>query len=164
MVETNPGSEAAELMLDSLADDLIRVVDHATPELRAIDEARAGSKPKADVWSVKEILGHLIDSASNNHQRFVRAQLAGELTFPEYEQNGWVASQGYQTRPWSELIDLWVVYNQHLAHVIRRIPDASANVSCRLGTHEPITLTALAQHYVGHVRHHLEQIQQRRGA
>ena len=148
-------------MLESLADDLVHVVDQAALELRAIDDARAASKPKADVWSVKEILGHLIDSASNNHQRFVRAQLAGELTFPDYEQNRWVAAQGYQARPWSELIDLWVVYNQHLAHVIRRIPAGSANVSCRLGTHEPISLTVLAQHYVGHVRHHLEQIQQR---
>ena len=149
-------------MLESLAGDLIRVVDAASSELRTIDDARAASKPKPDVWSVKEILGHLIDSASNNHQRFVRAQLAGELTFPDYEQNGWVASQGYQTRPWPALIDLWVLYNHHLAHVVQRIPDAAASVPCRLGTNEPITLTALTQHYLGHVRHHLAQIQQRR--
>jgi hypothetical protein len=151
-------------MLDALSDDLTRTVDAAASDLRAIDDARAGSKPKANVWSVKEILGHLIDSAANNHQRFVRAQLAGELTFPDYEQNGWVASQDYQSRPWRELLDLWVAYNHHLAHVIRRIPDAAASVPCRLGTNEPITLTALAQHYLGHVRHHLEQIQQRRNA
>jgi hypothetical protein len=113
------------------------------------------------VWSVKEILGHLIDSASNNHQRFVRAQLSAELTIPDYEQNRWVSSQDYQSRPWGELIDLWVHYNHHLAHVIRRIPDAAAGVPCRLGKNEPITLTALVQHYLGHVRHHLEQIEQR---
>ncbi len=148
-------------MLESLADELIRVVDQGTPELRAIDDARAGSKPTADVWSAKEILGHLIDSASNNHQRFVRAQLAGELAFPDYQQTGWVASQGYQTRPWGELIEFWVLYNHHLAHVIRRIPERAANVPCRLGANEPITLTALVQHYLGHVRHHLEQIKQR---
>jgi DinB superfamily len=149
-------------MLASLADELTRVTDAAASDLRAIDDARAGSKPKADVWSVKEILGHLIDSASNNHQRFVRAQLTSELTFPDYEQNGWVASQDYQSRRWRELLDLWVAYNHHLAHVIHRIPEAAASVPCRLGTNEPITLTALAQHYLGHVRHHLAQIQQRR--
>jgi len=148
-------------MFESLADELIRVVDQSAPELRAIDGARAGSKPKPDVWSVKEILGHLIDSASNNHQRFVRAQLSAELTIPDYEQNRWVSSQDYQSRPWGELIDLWVHYNHHLAHVIRRIPDAAAGVPCRLGKNEPITLTALVQHYLGHVRHHLEQIEQR---
>jgi hypothetical protein len=154
----------SDLMFESLADELVRVVNQSASELRAIDEARAGSTLAPDVWSVKEILGHLIDSASNNHQRFVRAQLAGELTFPDYQQNGWVASQDYQTSPWSELIDLWALYNRHLAHVIRRIPDTAANVPCRLGTNEPITLTALVQHYLGHVRHHLEQIKQRRGA
>jgi len=148
-------------MFESPADELIRVVDQTAPELRAIDGARAGSKPKPDVWSVKEILGHLIDSASNNHQRFVRAQLSAELTIPDYEQNRWVSSQDYQSRPWGELIDLWVHYNHHLAHVIRRIPDAAAGVPCRLGKNEPITLTALVQHYLGHVRHHLEQIEQR---
>ena len=162
MAQAGARPEGAGLTLDSVAAELTRVVDVSASDLRTIDEARAGSKPKADVWSVKEILGHLIDSAANNHQRFVRAQLAGELTFPDYEQNGWVASQGYQTRRWSDLIDLWVLYNRHLAHVVRRIPDAAASVPCRLGTNDPITLTALAQHYLGHVRHHLEQIQQRR--
>lgn len=151
-------------MLASLADDFTRVVDRAASELRTIDDERAGLKKKPDVWSVKEILGHLIDSASNNHQRFVRAQLASEFTFPDYEQNRWVASQDYQTRPWSELVDLWLLYNHHLAHVIGRIPEAAGNVRCRLGTNEPITLTALVQHYLDHVRHHLEQIQQRRVA
>jgi hypothetical protein len=152
------------LKLDALSDELSRTVDAAASDLRTIDDARAGSKPKANVWSIKEIIGHLIDSAANNHQRFVRAQLAGELTFPDYEQNGWVASQDYQSRPWRDLLDLWVTYNHHLAHVIRRIPDAAASVPCRLGTNEPITLTALAEHYLSHVRHHLEQIQERRNA
>jgi len=81
---------------------------------------------------------------------------------PATSGNGWVASQDYQSRRWRELLDLWVAYNHHLAHVIQRIPEAAASVPCRLGTNEPITLTALAQHYLGHVRHHLAQIQQRR--
>jgi DinB superfamily len=147
-------------MLGSLADELIRIVDQAATALRSIDEQRAALK-KPDVWSAKEILGHLIDSASNNHQRFVRAQLGGDLIFPGYEQNGWVASQDYQSRPWHELVNLWLAYNYHLAHVIRRTPDAAANVPCRIGANPPGTLRSLAQDYVGHVRHHLEQIQQR---
>ena len=149
-------------MLASVANDLAGAVDAAAPELRAIDDAVASRKLKPDVWSVKEILGHLVDSASNNHQRFVRAPLGGELTFPGYEQNGWVASQDYQTKPWRDLVDLWVLYNHHLAHVIRRIPDAAANVRCRIGADEPITLSSLAQDYLGHLRHHLEQIRERR--
>ncbi len=151
-------------MLESVGNDLARVVDAAALEFRAIDDGVASKKLKPDVWSVKEILGHLIDSASNNHQRFVRALLGGELTFPGYEQNSWVVSQDYQTRPWRDLVELWVAYNLHLAHVIRRIPDASATVTCRIGANEAITLGSLAQDYLGHLRHHLDQIRERRAA
>jgi tRNA-binding protein len=149
-------------MLDSVSAELTRVVDRAAHELRRIDDAVAGAKLKPDVWSVKEILGHLIDSAVNNHHRFVRAQLATELSFPGYEQNAWVLSQDFQGRPWSDLVDLWILYNHHLAHVIRRIPDAAANVPCRIGTAEAVALSALIEDYLAHVRHHLEQIEQRR--
>jgi hypothetical protein len=145
-------------MLESLSTDLMRVVDDAAQEFRAIDDERASKKPKPDAWSVKEILGHLIDSAANNHQRFVRAQLATELSFPGYEQNGWVRSQDHQGRPWSQLVDLWMHYNYHLAHVIRRIPDRAANVPIRIGDNPPLALRSLAEDYVAHLRHHLEQI------
>ena len=148
-------------MIESLANELIRVVDHAAQQLRAIDDEAAALKPKADVWSVKQILGHLIDSAANNHQRFVRAQLSSELSFPGYEQDGWVRSQDYQARVWLHLVDFWVLYNYHLAHVIRRIPDDAAAVPCRIGTNDAMTLRALAEDYVAHLRHHLEQIRQR---
>ena len=151
-------------MLEPVANDLTRVVADAAQLLRAIPDEAAGRKAKPDVWSVKEILGHLIDSAANNHQRFVRAQLATALSFPGYEQNGWVRSQDYQGRPWAQLVDLWVHYNYHLAHVIRRIPTAAASTPIQIGDNQPLTLSALVEDYVDHLRHHLEQIQQRRTA
>ena len=149
-------------MLEPLANELTRVVDAAAQALRAIDDKTASKKPEPDVWSVKEILGHLIDSAANNHQRFVRAQLTTELSFPGYEQNGWVRSQDHQGRPWSQLIDLWIHYNYHLAHVLRRIPNAAADLPIRVGDNRPMALSSLAEDYVAHVRHHLEQIEARR--
>jgi hypothetical protein len=149
-------------MFELLANELTRVVDAGAQELRAIDDELARNKPRPDVWSVKEILGHLIDSAANNHQRFVRAQLATELSFPGYEQDEWVRSQDHQGRPWSQLVDLWVHYNYHLAHVIRRIQAAAAGVPIRIGGSRPLTLNSLAADYVAHLRHHLEQIQARR--
>src|SRR5688572_19401055 len=113
-------------MFHSLADELTRVIDLAAVELRSIDEALAASKPGPGVWSVKEIVGHLVDSAANNHQRFVRAQQTREFSFPGYAQDTWVQSQDYQSRPWSELVDFWRLYNHHLGHVIRRTPDSAA--------------------------------------
>ena len=73
-------------------------------------------------------------------------------------------SQDYQARPWLHLIDFWVAYNHHLAHVIRQIPESAAPVPCRIGTDEAVTLGFLVEDYLAHLRHHLEQIRERRGA
>jgi hypothetical protein len=151
-------------MVESVAEELSRVVDSAALELRTIPDDVAASKRSADAWSVKEILGHLIDSAANNHQRFVRAQQASTFSFPGYEQDHWVRSQDHQARPWLQLIDFWVLYNQHLAHVIRQIPDSAAHVPCRIGTDDAVTLGFLVEDYLAHLRHHLKQIHERRGA
>jgi hypothetical protein len=111
-------------------------------------------------WSRKEILGHLIDSASNNHQRFVRAQISPPLSFPGYEQEAWVRTQDYAGRPWSELVLLWHGYNRHLVHVMSRIPSAAfANECvCPGRPDEPATLGDHMTDYVDHLEHHLGQI------
>ncbi len=149
------------VLTKSVADDLDRVVDQAAPALRAINDADAAAKPRPGAWSAKEIVGHLIDSAANNHQRFVRAQLANELSFPEYEQDGWVRSQDPQSRPWLELVEFWALYNRHLSHTIRRIPASAMNVPCRIGTGDSVTLGFLVEDYLVHLRHHLKQIGER---
>ena len=115
-----------------------------------------------DVWSVKEIVGHLIDSAANNHQRFVRAQHVPRFEFPGYEQNLWMRSQDYQSCSWRELVDFWVLYNRHLAHVVRRVPAAALDIPCRIGEDESVTLGFLIEDYVRHLRHPLSQIAERR--
>jgi hypothetical protein len=109
-------------------------------------------------WSKKEILGHLIDSAANNHQRFVRAQLSKELSFPGYEQESWIRVQHYQTASWKDLISLWENYNRHIAHVISTMPADVLNNICIVGNGEPVTLLFLVEDYVRHMEHHLKQI------
>jgi DinB superfamily len=150
--------------MQSIADELTRIVDLAAIELRAISDNVAAVKRGPAAWSIKEILGHLIDSAANNHQRFVRAQQVREFSFPGYEQATWVASQNYQARPWPDIVDMWVLYNHHLAHVIRGIPASAADVSCRIGANEPVPLSFLVDDYVVHLRHHLKQIEDHREA
>jgi hypothetical protein len=104
------------------------------------------------------VVGHLIDSAANNHHRFVRAQQGDALVFPAYEQDHWVACQRYQDRAWEDLVALWHAYNRHLAHVIGRIADDRRHVPCTIGPDAPVTLAFLADDYVVHLRHHLEQV------
>lgn len=148
----------ATLMLLRLSDDLTDTVEQAAAGLRRLDDAAAAAKPAAAVWSIKEIIGHLVDSAAHNQQRFVRAQQDRELALPGYDQNHWVRSQDHQSRPWPELLEFWVLYNRHLAHTIRRIPDAILDVPCRIGGNEPVTLLFVVEDYLRHLRHHLNQI------
>src|SRR5258707_7233138 len=105
-------------MTDALT-ELAAILENTPPRLRTITEDAAAHKPGPDRWSKKEILGHLIDSAANNHQRFVRAQLILHLDFPEYEQDLWVAAQSYATEPWLDLVNLWVAYNRHILHLLK---------------------------------------------
>lgn len=129
----------------------------AEPYLRSIGDSAAGIRPSAGEWSVKEIIGHLIDSAANNHQRFVRLQKQSGLELPGYEQEHWVRSQAYADASWPAVMELWLAYNRHLAHVIRNIPKASLEHTCRIGGNEPVTLDYIVRDYVGHLEHHLEQ-------
>lgn len=152
------------MMVETLATELVSLVDGTAFALRRIDDETAAAKPGPDVWSIKEIVGHLVDSAANNHQRFVRAQEGRELSFPGYEQDGWVRVQDYQHRAWFELVDLWVICNRHLAHVIRRIPAAALEASCRIGGAHAVTLGVLLEDYVVHLTHHLRQIEKRTAA
>ena len=151
-------------MVEETADALIRAVDEAVARLEHLDEAAVTARSDPGVWSIKEILGHLVDSAANNHQRFVRAQDGEVLAFPKYEQDAWVRTQDYQSRSWPDLITFWRIYNQHLAHVIRRIPAAKLGMECRIEPYEPVTLGYLVEDYLAHLRHHLTQIDRRRVA
>lgn len=136
---------------------LSSVVAAAVPRLSAISNAAAAQKPNPRKWSQKEILGHLIDSAANNHQRFIRLQLQPEIDLPGYEQDAWVALNRYRDRPWSDIVELWAAYNRHLAGVIASLDPATLGHVWH-GPGGDVTLESIAADYVRHLRHHLQQI------
>ena len=133
-------------------------VEAATTRLRTLSESRSIQARAPGKWSPKEILGHLVDSASNNHHRFVRAQLASAFQGPGYEQARWVAAQRYRDRSWGDLVELWSSYNRHLAHVIAAIPEERRHTPCVIGDGPAVTLAHVALDYVAHIQHHLRQI------
>jgi hypothetical protein len=141
----------------TIAAQLNETLEAARPRLVAISEDAAEARPAPHQWSKKEILGHLIDSAANNHQRFVRLQNEDGLVLPSYQQNEWVRVQNYVGRDWQELIELWLAYNRHLAHVMRQSDAAAARHVWRAPGGE-YDLEFLIEDYVRHLRHHLEQI------
>ncbi len=143
------------------ADQLLQVLDSTLPFLQSLSPETVSQRPAPDRWTIQEVLGHLIDSAANNHQRFVRAQFTSELIFPKYEQNEWIRSQHYGDADWPALVTLWAAYNRHLAHVIRHVDPAALPVRCVIGPYEPVTLGYLIEDYVVHLNHHLAKIRER---
>ena len=129
------------------------------PHLRAADPARLDVHPNGPhSWSPKQELGHLIDSAANNHQRFVRAALESEYTGPGYAQDAWVSLHNYKNLPWETLVTFWFEYNQLLAELLDNIPPNKLDTWCTIGAAQPVTLAFLIEDYVKHMRHHLDKI------
>ena len=145
------------------------LVDRGAASLLAMTDTASAHRPGPGKWSPREIIGHLIDSASNNHQRFVRAQLQDDLVFPGYAQDAWVAAQRYQDANWRELVNLWSAFNRHLAGVMEATPE-SVRLRPRhrhnldelawrpVPRDTPATLDYFMGDYVDHLEHHLRQI------
>jgi len=144
--------------MKGLSEKLTQAVESAQSVLRQVTETESNKPVLSGGWSRKQLLGHLIDSASNNHQRFVRASLQASLDFPGYDQDGCVRVQGVEEAEWPLLVALWGNYNRYLAHVIAHLPASKLETPCRIGSDEPVTLRFLAEDYLKHMLHHLGQI------
>lgn len=149
--------------------ELRNAVNEATPILVAMSDEASRLRPAPGKWCPREVIGHLIDSASNNHQRFVRAQFQEDLVFSGYEQDRWVALQQYRDAPWNELIALWRNFNLHIARIMDAVPkDERDRLRARhnldelawrpISRDEPATLGYFMSDYVGHLKHHLGQL------
>ena len=153
----------------SAAARLADAVERATPRLLALSDAAASTPRAPGKWSPKEVIGHLIDSASNNHGRFVRSQLVDDLVFPGYQQERWVEMQRYNDAVWADLVALWRGFNLHIARVMANTPDDVAGAPRtnhnldEIAFHtvprgRPATLGYFMADYVDHLEHHLAQI------
>ena len=142
-----------------LANALRAKVERVSARLRCWAEADVSRERGAGKWTRKEILGHLIDSAANNHQRFVRAQLTSPFSWPGYDQEAWVRLHQYRARPWVELVDLWVALNRQVAAVIESVPAEKLQTPCSIGNQDPMPLEWWMRDYLRHLKHHLEQIE-----
>jgi hypothetical protein len=155
--------------MQSFLDDFKTTIETAEKRLLAISEQQSQVSRAPGKWSPKEIIGHLIDSAANNHQRFVRAQFTEELAFSGYEQEDWVRVQAYNKEPWQQLVQLWKHYNLHLLHVMSVVPEQTRTkprsthnldkIAWKtVAINETVTLDYFMRDYVAHLKNHLGQI------
>jgi hypothetical protein len=145
-----PAAPPAAVLRDEIA--------AALPRLRAISEERSLEARGEGKWVRREILGHLIDSAANNHQRFIRARVSNPFVWPGYDQNAWVAAHAYRTRRWHDLLELWLAMNEQIAAAMASVPLDRYATTCIIGDAEPASLEWWMRDYVRHMRHHLQQI------
>ena len=143
-------------MIDQEINRLKHIIDIAPPLLTAIDEEKMSAKPAPGKWSKKEIIGHLIDSATNNHQRFVRGQFE-DIPEVRYDQNKWNEFSFYADMDSQQIISFWTLYNKQLIEIIKRIPTENLQRQVKMGE-ELVTLAFAITDYVAHLEHHLKQV------
>ena len=130
----------------------------ALPDLlTTIPEEEFVYKPAPNKWSKKEILGHLIDSAVNNHQRFVRIQFEDTPAIT-YNQDNWNDHSYHNQMDLNHLIKFWELYNRHLVELIKLIPEEMLLRESKTDDEKIVTLEWLIDDYVHHLEHHLKQI------
>lgn len=133
------------------------LIDTIPSLLMDIDEIKFSEKQNLEKWSKKEILGHLIDSATNNHQRFVRCQFEN-IPSIVYEQNNWNKFNFYQQIDKNQIIEFWTVYNKQLVQLMKNIPCENLLRECKTSDKKNYTIGYLISDYVEHLEHHLKQI------
>jgi hypothetical protein len=109
-------------------------------------------------WTRRQIVGHLLDSAANNRQRFVRAAADGRYAGPKYAQDAWVVAHGYAEQDWETLLRWWQAEHEILAAVVDRIPEDRLSAECVVGDDAPVTLRFSIKDYLEHQRWHFAQL------
>jgi hypothetical protein len=140
-------------------DEILALVDEALLNFKNITDEDWDAKPNPIKWSKKELLGHLIDSASNNLRRFIVAQYE-QGTKIVYDQDKWVDYQNYQEMSIDDVIALWKLLNHQVAKVISRIPQSKLDNTCDtgVGKAEVHSLVYFIEDYNVHLKYHLKQI------
>jgi DinB superfamily len=134
------------------------LIDRLPARLQALPSDKIGHKPAPDAWSAKEELGHLLDSAANNHQRVVRTQLEDKPDMPGYDGDAWVALHRYHDRDWSWLIEHWAALNGQLLAAAEAVPDSAWSRTCTIADSKPLTLQFVFGDYIHHMLEHLRHM------
>jgi hypothetical protein len=145
-------------MAKELAQHFRADLDEVHRQLISVPAGLADVPWREGGWTRKQIVGHLLDSAANNRQRFVRASTEGKYRGPKYAQDDWVAAHGYADQTWETLLGWWEAEHEILISIVDRIPEDRLEVSSIVGADAAVTLRFLIEDYVAHQRWHMKQI------
>ena len=145
--------------MKNTAKELSKITDEFSIKINNIPDELFSAKPNPTKWSKKEVLGHLIDSASNNLRRFICGQYE-ETPKIIYQQDFWVTANNYQNIEKENVIQLWKLLNRQICEVLLTMSEQNGNLMCDTGR-DKVQLHSidwLAEDYVKHLKHHLNQI------
>ena len=142
--------------MKNVTSELRNILSTYIKKIEAIEDADFSAKPIPHKWSKKEVLGHLIDSAQNNLRRFICGQYETQPPHITYQQDFWVASNDYQRMSREDVLALWRLINLRICAVLENMPEKNYSKECNTGTLH--TLEWLAQDYLKHLKHHINQI------
>lgn len=143
--------------IDICLDQLDHILDTIPTRLKAFTAEEFNTPQAPGKWSKQQIIGHLIDSAANNHHRFVRGQFDDSPRI-SYDQEKWNQYSYYDQMDGEALIDLWASYNRHIRRLISLMPDEMRQRTCTMSDGKSYTISWLFEDYVRHLEHHLRQI------
>lgn len=149
-----------EKKLSIVAQEIRKIVFDWEEKLRSIPEDKRVANLNRQGRNIKLIVGHLIDSASNNHQRMIRLQYTSNLSFPNYtkENDLWISIQQYHQEDWFEMLQLWKYYNLHIAHIISHTDHSWLSNVWSDGRNDPVSLKDLIFDYLAHLTLHINEI------
>ena len=133
------------------------------PRLNALTEGVISKRRNSQNRTIRQILGHLVDSASNNTHRMVHLQYRpSPMQFPNYATEGnndrWIAIQDYQHEDWRIIVQLWKYANLHVIHVISHVDPEKLNNQWQAGENRLISLKDMITEYLNHFKLHLSEI------
>jgi hypothetical protein len=147
-------------MFVELRKEIVMLADSWSVKLLALPVEVISDRRNSQNRTIRQILGHLVDSAVNNHHRIVRLQYVNALEFPDYRQDNdrWIAIQNYQEEDWTQLVSFWKLYNLHMVHIIKYVDKDCLDHTWHdfEGTRE--TLTTIIEGYLWHLNLHLKEI------
>jgi len=148
---------------ESITREIISLIEIWEPKLSALPAGIITSRRNSQNRTIKQIIGHLIDSNSNNTHRIIHLQYqSNPLIFPNYATFGnndrWIAIQDYQNEDWHVLIQLWKYSLLHYCHVIKNINDSKLENEWIAGSDQKITLKTMVLDFPRHLKLHLNEI------
>jgi hypothetical protein len=149
--------------IESISQELISIVGEWEPKLLKLSQEVYTNRKNSQNRSIKQILGHMVDSASNNTHRVIHLQYQpSPLIFPDYANFGnndrWIAIQNYQEENWHDLVKLWKYINLHFAHLILNIREDKLQNIWTTAKGEIVTLEEMVVDFPRHFKLHLAEI------